>query len=165
LSFLGGKCGCSRTFYPEAFQIFFLIFNLTQQVAKLRGIYIKIKKLKEKRPIIPIIFCDILIIACFIGAAYFFCRTGKCFFINNKVEQSAVNEVEKLFDTEDEELSEISIAVNPNANKVREKVMKISVKGEQFKNRRSYFDEHGNVIITVIGSLKIPTNRSGNPIA
>lgn len=121
------------------------------------------KSKKKKRPIIIIL--DILIIACLLGAAYFFLEPKVRSHKQTKVEQSAVTEVEKLFDTEEEELSEISIAVNPNANKVPGEGYEDFGQGENLIIEDPILDENGNVIINFIGSLKIPKIDLVTPIA
>ncbi|HHU53581.1 MAG TPA: sortase [Clostridiaceae bacterium] len=132
-------------------------------------------KKKRKKPIIIVL--DILIIACLVGAAYFFLEPKLRSKRQLKVEQSAVAEVEAALesiavdDTEDlnveneQDTPSVSIKVNPNANKVPGEGYEDFGRGERIEVEDPILDENGNVVINFIGTLRIPKIELTTPIA
>lgn len=126
-------------------------------------------KQKSKRKFI-IVFLDILIILCLIGAAYFFLKPKIRSKNQKNIEQSILNQVDSRFnkteiiDSDNNTLDlPVSISVDPNINKVA---------GEAYENfdanaeiKKPIYDEYGNVIINFIGSLTIPKIELTTPVA
>jgi len=126
----------------------------------------KQKSKNKKRPIL--IFLDILIVVCLVGAAYFFIEPKIRNHKQKKIETEVVAEVIAKFDSEEEpekdEIEDIvSITVDPNANKVPGESYEDF--GQGINPDEIVYDANGNVVIDFIGSLKIPVIDLITPIA
>ncbi len=131
------------------------------------------KSAKKRKPIVIIL--DILIIACLIGALYFFLdpkiRNRK----QNMIEQDAVQQINAALaedhadeadassSSDPENELKVSISVDPDA---------LKVPGESYENfggeaveEEYVYDAEGNVIINFIGALVIPKIDLNTPIA
>lgn len=121
------------------------------------------KKEKKKNKILLIVL-DILIIICFVGAAFFFLEPKVRNNKQKKIETSVMNEVNLLFDSEEEQMDDlVSIAVDPNANKVPGEAYEDF--GLGLNTDEIVYDENGQVIVDFIGSLNIPVIDLITPIA
>ncbi|MGI6579444.1 MAG: sortase [Saccharofermentanales bacterium] len=135
------------------------------------------KKQKKKKPIIIIL--DILIVACLLGAAYFFFEPKIRSKRQSDIEQSAVAEVEAALelsvadaddidetgDGSEQMISPVTIAVNPNANKVPGEGYEDYGHDENIEVEDPILDQNGNVVINFIGTLRIPKIDLITPIA
>ncbi|NLJ70542.1 MAG: sortase [Clostridiaceae bacterium] len=133
------------------------------------------KQKKKKRPIIIIL--DILIIGCFLGAAYFLLEPKLRSKRQSAIEQSAIAEIDAVLElsntnTETNDIPEnepvtpsITITVNPDANKVPGEGYEDFGQGERIEVDAPVLDQYGNVIINFIGTLKIPKIDLTTPIA
>lgn len=108
----------------------------------------------------------------FIRCAYFFFEPKLRSKRQSKIEQSAVVEIESALElsasenTENEqETPSVTIAVDPNANKVPGEGYEDFRLGENIKVDDPILDQYGNVIINFIGTLKIPKIELTTPIA
>ncbi len=120
------------------------------------------KKQKRKNKVINIIL-DILIIACFAGALYFFIEPKIRSKKQRAVEEDTVKKIqEQIVDNTN---TGITIKVDPNANKVPGEAYE-SFGDDPIEPIDEYiYDENGNVIIHYIGTLKIPKIDLETPIA
>ncbi len=117
-----------------------------------------------------LILLDILIVACFLGALYFFLEPKIRSRRQLEVEQDAVKQINSQLKVVSEEnnnsaepLSQVTIAVDPDANKVPGEAYD-NFGGEAIEEEYVY-DEYGNIIIHYIGSLSIPDIELETPIA